>query len=237
MSEDLPGWRFGPLIEGTFVRRYQRFLADVLLGDGRLVTAWCANPGRMSTCVEEGGKVLLSHHPQSRRKLAYTWELSRVGEIWVLANATLANRVLARALAAGRVTELSGYETVQPEVRLPHGRLDFLLTRGEERCYLEVKNATLVRERVASFPDAVSQRACRHLEALVRLRRAGHRCVVLFLVSRGDADSFRPAADIDPDFARALKKAVRAGVEALAYRAHVTPEVYALDRPLPVDLG
>jgi sugar fermentation stimulation protein A len=229
-------WRFGPLVEATFVRRYHRFLADALLADGRQVTAWCANPGRMSTCVEEGGRILLSHHPDAARKLPYTWEMSRIGDLWVLANATLANRVLAGALAAGGVPELGGYERVQPEIRVAHGRLDFLLSRGDERCYVEVKNATLVRDRVASFPDAVSLRAARHMQAMARLRRAGHRAVVLFVVSRGDADVFRPAADVDPEFARALKRAVRAGVEPVAYRARVTPELYALDCALPVEL-
>jgi sugar fermentation stimulation protein A len=190
-----------PLVEGRLLRRYKRFLADVELASGEEVTAHCPNPGSMATCMVEGGRVLLSDHEGSKRKLRYGWELSEVGETWVLVNTAMANPVVGEALRAGRVPELAGYAEVRAEVRY-----------GE-------------RSRVD-----------RHLQDLLARVRVGERGVLLFLVSRGDTELLRPAANIDPDYAACLQAVAAAGVEILAYRADVGPEGVELADPVPVDL-
>lgn len=227
-----------PLVEGRVLRRYKRFLADVELATGEEVTAHCPNPGSMATCMTEGGRVLLSDHAGSKRKLRYGWELSEVGDTWVLVNTALANPVVGEALRAGRVPELAGYDEVRPEVRYGEkSRVDFLLTgEGLPQAWCEVKNATLAEAGVSYFPDGVTARGLRHLQDLHARVRAGDRGVLFFLVSRGDTEVLRPAARIDPDYAACLRAVAQHGVEVLAYRARVSPEGVEVAEPVPVDL-
>ena len=228
----------GPLVEGTLLRRYKRFLADVRLADGREVTAHCPNPGSMVSCMREGGRVLLSDHQGSKRRLRYGWELSRMGETWVLVNTARANHVVREAVEAGRVPELRGYAGLRAEV--PYGersRVDFLLEDpARPPCYLEVKQATLEHQGVSYFPDSVTARGTRHLRELVARVEVGARAVLLFLVARGDTARVRPAARIDPVYAAGLRAAVEAGLEVLAYRAQVLPTAVELGARLPVEL-
>lgn len=210
------------LIEGRLVRRYQRFLADVALEDGRQVTAHCPNPGSMLGLLPEGGRVLLSRQEGAGRKLPFTWEQVRVRRTWVGIHTGRANDVVAEGLAAGRIRELLPFDRMQREVPVgKHSRLDFLLQQGTKRCYIEVKSVTLAQGSAARFPDAPTERGRKHLQVLARLRRIGARAVLLYLVNRGDCSSVEPAADIDPRYARTLECALRQGVEVLAYRAAV----------------
>ena len=228
-----------PLLRGNLVRRYQRFLADVLLEDGALVTAHCPNPGAMTSSADPGRPVLLSDHGAgTSRKLRYTWEAIRMPSAWVNVNTARANRVVAEALAAGAIEELLGYDRVRPEAPLGRsGRVDFLLS-GPRRadCYVEVKSATLRVGRAALFPDARSERAVRHVVELARLARRGRRAVLLFLVGRGDCRSVGPADHVHPEYGEALRKAAKDGVEVLAYQARVSPRGVGLGRRLPVVL-
>jgi len=227
-----------PLVEARLLRRYKRFLADVELPGGEVVTAHCPNPGSMDTCMVEGGRVLLSDHQGSKRKLRYGWELSRVGATWVLVNPRLANEVLDEALAEGRVPELSGYGGRRREVRCgPGSRVDFLLEEaGRPACWVEVKCATLAVAGIGYFPDGVTARGLKHLLELASRVRAGERAVLFFLVPRGDVSRLRPAARIDPDYAACLRAVVAAGVEVLAYGASTAPSGVRLEEPVPVDL-
>lgn len=227
-----------PLIEGRLLRRYKRFLADVELASGEEVTAHCPNPGSMAGCMVEGGRVLLSDHAGEKRKLRYGWELSEVGETWILVNTALANPVVGEALRAGRVPELAGYQEVQAEVRYgERSRVDFLLTGGDRPpAWCEVKNATLAQGGVSYFPDGVTARGLRHLQELHARVELGERGVIFFLVSRGDTRVLCPAARIDPDYAACLRAVAARGVEVLAYRARVRPGGVELAEPVPVDL-
>ncbi|HET8577669.1 MAG TPA: DNA/RNA nuclease SfsA [Methylomirabilota bacterium] len=213
-----------PLIPGTLVRRYQRFLCDVRLADGRIVVAHCPNSGSLLGCKDPGSPVLLSDHNRPDRRLRYTWEMVRVGRIWVGINTARPNRLVEAAIERDVITELRGYRVIRREVMVGSGtRLDLLLggPRGR-RCYVEVKNVTSrPDDGLAAFPDAVTLRGQRHLRVLMRLRRRGHRAVVLFVVQRGDCRAFRPWEEVDPDYARLLRRAVKAGVEALPYQARV----------------
>lgn len=229
-----------PLLRGTLLRRYQRFLADVRLEDGALVTAHCPNPGAMTSSADPGRPVLLSDHgADSGRKLRYTWEAIRMPSAWVNVNAARANRVVAAALAGGAIEELRGYTGVRPEAPLGRsGRVDFLLTAPRRAdCYVEVKSATLRVGQAALFPDARSERAVRHVLELARLARRGRRAVLLFLVGRADCRSVGPADHVHPEYGAALRKAARQGLELLAYQARVSPRGVRLGRRLPVVLA
>lgn len=232
-----------PLVGGTLLRRYKRFLADVRLDDGREVTAHCPNPGSMRTCAEPGWRVLLSPANNPARKLKWTWEIVLAGEdaVPVLVNTARPNAVVAEAIAAGEVPELRGYGAMRGEVRYGEGsRIDLLLSEADDGgpdCYVEIKNVTLADGpgRVA-FPDSVTRRGAKHMAELAREKQAGHRSVVFFLVSRADAEEMSPADTIDPVYGQALRDAVAAGVEVLAYRARIDASGLGLDRRVPVRL-
>jgi sugar fermentation stimulation protein A len=211
-----------PLHTGRLVRRYKRFLADIRLDDDSVVVAHCPNPGSMKGCLKPNGRVLLSESDNPARKLRYTWELARIGRVWVGLNTLRTNRVVEEALRKGRVPELTGYDGIRPEAKMGRNRrVDFLLTRGEEQAFVEVKNVTMAEGKTALFPDSVTTRGSAHLVELAERVREGHRAVMLYCVNRSDCDRAGPAADIDPAYAENLDMAVKAGVETLAYRTKV----------------
>jgi sugar fermentation stimulation protein A len=226
-----------PLYPGRLLRRYQRFLADVLLDSGETVTTHCPNSGSMKGCAVPGSRVFLSRSSNPKRKLAYTWELVEADGVWAGINTGLPNKIVHEAIAGGEIPELAGYDTIRPEV--PYGtgsRIDLLLTGSRPPCYVEVKNVTLVEGGAARFPDAVTTRGQKHLRELMEVVRQGERGVIFFLVQRPDALSVAPADDIDPEYGRLLRLATAHGVEALAYRAEVTPHQVHLSCRLPIML-
>ena len=226
-----------PLLEGRLVRRYKRFLADVELEDGSLVTAHCPNPGRMLGCSEPGSRVVLRDSQNPARKLRYTFQSIQVGRGLVNVDTALPNEVVREAIEAGRIPELADYDEVRREV--PYGessRIDLLLSRRDEECYVEVKSATLARGRTALFPDAVTARGRRHLGELTAVVRQGQRAVQFFFVSRCGMSRFAPADDIDPAYGEALRTAAAAGVELLAYTSRVRPNRIDVHRRIPVEL-
>ena len=239
LADPLPcRFTWPPLTAGRLLRRYKRFLTDVHLASGEAVTAHCPNSGRMTGCAEPGRPVYLSFHESPRRKLKYTWELIDMPGSLVGVNTLVPNRLVALAAAAGRVPELDGYAAIRTEVAVGgHTRLDLGLTDHEGRItFVEIKNCTLVEDGRAFFPDAVTARGRKHLEVLAELRRAGHRSLIFFLVQRMDAESFSPADRIDPDYGRALRRAMDQGVEALVYDTTIDLEGIALNRRLPLIL-
>lgn len=225
-----------PLIEGRLIRRYKRFLADVALIGGERVTAHCANPGSMTTCMEEGGRVWLSKSPNLKRKLPYTWELAEVDGALVCVNTARANELVAEALTAGVITELAGYPAITREVRYGAGsRIDFLLRDGAQACYVEVKSATLHGGgHTAAFPDSVTARGSKHLRELSDMVAAGHRAVLLFVCNRTGVNAIRPADEIDPAYGYYLRKARAVGVEILAYKTQMSPRGMAITQPITV---
>ena len=227
--------RLPPLVEGRLIRRYQRFLADIELADGAVVTAHCPNSGSMKGCMTPGSRVYLSHSGNKGRKLAFTWELVETDGCWAGINTALPNRLVREAIEEGTVAELQGYGTIRPEVPYgEHSRIDLLLEGAQGRCFVEVKNVTLVEGGRALFPDAVTARGQKHLRELMRVVGEGDRGVIFFTVQRGDGRSVSPADAIDPEYGRLLRLALDNGVEALAYRALVTPQEIRLTERLPV---
>lgn len=217
-----------PLIRGTLVRRYKRFMADVLLTTGETVTAHCPNSGSMLSVNEAGAEVWLSSTDNPNRKLKYTWELIRVGETLVGINTNRPNGLVADSIATGVITELAGYSRLRREIKYGrNSRIDLLLEDANcPTCYVEVKNVTMKRTcgvgSPVEFPDAVTERGTKHLAELAEVAKRGERAVMMFLIQRCDGDSLGIAVDIDPGYGQALSEAMTAGVEVLAYRCRVT---------------
>jgi sugar fermentation stimulation protein A len=229
-----------PLLRGALVRRYKRFLADVVLDDGETVTAHCPNSGSMLSVQEPGSEVWLSHSDKPGRKHAHTWELIRVGDTLVGINTQHPNRVVAEAVEGGAVAELSGYERVRREVRMgDNSRVDLVLeSASQPPCYVEVKNVTLARDDekpgFVEFPDAKTARGTKHLQELTRVVAEGGRAMMFFCAQRGDAKNLAVARDIDPKYEEAFRAARAGGVEAVCYRCDVTRLGIAIADAIPI---
>lgn len=226
-----------PLIPARLIKRYKRFLADVVIEDGQPLTVYCPNTGSMLNCAEPNSQVWMSHTNNAKRKYAYTWQLveNGPGEIACIHSA-LANQVVKEALENGKIAELAGYDDLQSEVRYgeENSRIDLLLSRGEERCYVEIKCVTLhMGDGLGLFPDAVSARGSKHLRELAVMKAQGHRAVLLFCVQNSAIERVAAAAEIDANYAQTLEEVVAAGVEVLVYNSSISPLQIALDKRLP----
>lgn len=232
-----------PLQEGVLIRRYKRFLADVRLPDGTELTVHCPNSGAMTSCSEPGRPVFISDSQNPKRKLRHTLEMIHMGDAWVGVNTANPNRAVTGFIEAGQIPELLGYDRLRREVkygREERSRIDILLEDGENgrpRCFVEIKNSTLRSGEHAAFPDAVTTRGLKHLVELEEVVANGERGVIFFFVGREDCLRMRPADEVDPAYAEALRRVVAAGVEALAYRMSFDPQhgIRLLGRA-PVDL-
>ncbi|WP_179378089.1 DNA/RNA nuclease SfsA [Jannaschia marina] len=229
---------YTPLVPATLLRRYKRFLSDVVLEDGREVTAHCPNPGAMTGLAEPGMRVWVEPNDDPRKKLKYGWRLTELpgGHIAGI-DTGVPNRVVGEALRAGAVPGLTG--AVRAEVKYgANSRVDFLVTGDRGDTYVEVKNCHLRRDgTLAEFPDCVTTRGAKHMDELAEMVRQGHRAVLIFLVQRTDCDRVSVAADIDPGYARAFGAARAAGVDVLALSSRITTEGVEAGPPLPVTGG
>ncbi len=208
------------------------------LDDGSLVTAHCPNTGSMKGCSRPGRRVYLSKSNNPKRKLNYTWELMETPRTLIGINTLVPNRLVKSSVQHGLIRRLSGYDIIRSEVKTSsHTRLDLCLEKSSgERCYIEIKNCTLVEKGIAKFPDAVTLRGQKHLGELEHLVSQGHRAVIFFLIQRMDADSFSPASDIDPDYAKKLLQVCNTGVEVIAKDALISLSDIRIGRTLPVNL-
>ncbi|MGO1120988.1 DNA/RNA nuclease SfsA [Rhodovibrionaceae bacterium A322] len=228
-----------PLVPGRLVRRYKRFLSDVELESGEVVVAHCANSGSMKGLKEPGSAVWLSPSRNPKRKLAWTWELVEADGALVGINTGLPNGLVAEAIEAGKITELTGYDSLRREVKYgKNSRIDLLLqAQGKADCYVEVKSVTLRDSKgAAAFPDAVTERGAKHLRELGDMVEAGQRAVMLYLAQRADCPHFTTAQDIDPQYDEELRRALARGVEAYCYSCQLSPEEILLEKALPVRL-
>ena len=228
-----------PLEQGRLVRRYKRFLADVVTDAGEHLCIHCPNTGSMLNCMGEGVRVWFQRNSDPKRKLPGTWELVETpqGRL-ACVNTARANRLVEEALLAGVIGELNGFTALKREVAygIESSRVDFRLDYPAGPAFVEVKSVTLgfADTAIAAFPDAVTTRGARHLRELAVLARQGVRAVQLYCVNLTGIDAVRPAGEIDPHYAAALRDAVEAGVEVLAYGVELSPREIRLVRPLPV---
>ncbi|HBM07692.1 DNA/RNA nuclease SfsA [Pseudomonas sp. Choline-3u-10] len=228
-----------PLEQGRLVRRYKRFLADVVTDTGEHLCIHCPNTGSMLNCMGEGARVWFQRNSDPKRKLPGTWELVETpqGRL-ACVNTARANRLVEEALLAGVIGELNGFTALKREVAygIESSRVDFRLDYPAGPAFVEVKSVTLgfADTAIAAFPDAVTTRGARHLRELAVLARQGVRAVQLYCVNLTGIDAVRPAGEIDPHYAAALRDAVEAGVEVLAYGVELSPREIRLVRPLPV---
>ncbi len=227
-----------PLIRGTLIKRYKRFLTDVELENGDVVVAHCANPGSMLSLLEIGAEVWLSPARNPKRKLKYTWEMIRIGDALVGLNTSLPNTIVVEAIENDLIPELAGYETLRREVKYgKNSRIDILLeSTSIPICYVEIKSVTMSRwektKNLAEFPDSVTARGAKHLQELSDQVAGGKRAVMLYLVQREDCVRFAVAADIDPTYAAELIKAKKAGVEVICYGCSVSLEAIKINRKI-----
>ncbi|WP_419649761.1 DNA/RNA nuclease SfsA [Thiolapillus sp.] len=229
------------LSNGRILKRYKRFLADVELDSGELVVAHVPNTGRMTGCWEAGAPVQLSHSDNPRRKLAWTLERVDMGNGWIGVNTQRTNPVVEEALVQSRIAALEGYGLVEREKPPPlegrRSRLDLFLSRGRHAdAWIEVKNVTLLMEDCLGFPDAVSVRGSKHLRDLQLLVAGGCRGIILYALNRPEGACFRPAEEVDPDYAGLLREVVKQGVEVLALRLRHTETGIIVSETVPVIL-
>ena len=228
-----------PFVAARLLRRYQRFLVDVELDTGDVVTAHCPNPGRMAGLATPGLRVWLWHKPEGRSKLRYGLLLIEADGTLVGIDTGRPNALACEALTAHRIPELAGYPLLRREVAYgqERSRIDLLLQDPRcGCCWVEIKNVHWRVGDYARFPDAVTARGAKHLRELKERVAIGERAVMLYVVQRSDCTVFGLADRTDPAYARACRDAATAGVEMLCYRCHVTLDGITLERRLPVDL-
>ncbi len=223
-----------PLTHGTLIKRYKRFLADVQLDNGTIITAHCTNSGTMKSCIEEGAEVYLSPAADPNRKTKFTWEMIKINGRWVGINTSNPNILAFEAIKNREIQGLDMYDRVTREVTFGESRLDIVAENDTERCAIEVKNVTMKEGDAALFPDARTERGLKHLHTLIRLKQQGMRAVMIYIIQRTDVTRFGTADAIDPNYAQGLREAIKAGVEVFPIQAIVTPEGIKLGEILSV---
>jgi sugar fermentation stimulation protein A len=223
-----------PLQTATLIKRYKRFLADVKTDEGREITVHCPNSGSMRGCSTPGSRVMLSTSANPKRKYPQTLEMIQKGNTWIGVNTMLTNHIVTEAITEGKIRELQGIDSITREVKTSQSsRLDLLLKKGEKNIYVEIKTCSLVEEGWAMFPDAVTARGTKHLHELATLVQKGDQGIIFFCVQRTDGDRFRPAAHIDPLYAKTLTEVSQKGVRILVYQAEVCPQSISIRKSLP----
>ncbi|PLY05036.1 MAG: DNA/RNA nuclease SfsA [Arcobacter sp.] len=214
--------KFPELFKGKLIKRYKRFLADIILEDGQEITAHVPNSGAMTSCIEENCSVWVSFHDNPKRKLKYTLELTQMQEYLICTNTGVANKIGIEAINNGTIKELQGYSSIKPEQKYGiNSRIDILLENENEKCYVEIKSVSLRIEDELAFPDAVTLRGTKHLNELVSMVEEGHRAVMLYIIQRTDKVNFRLANEIDKKYYKAFLEARKKGVEVLVYQSDI----------------
>ena len=230
--------QFEKLIHGKLIKRYKRFLADVILDNGDEITAHVPNSGAMTSCIETNCDVWLTFHDNPKRKLKYTLELTKMGGNLICTNTGVANKIAIEAIENGVIKELQGYSSLKPEQKYgQNSRIDILLENENEneKCFVEVKSVSLKIDDYLAFPDAVTSRGTKHLNELAQMVKDGHRAVMLYVVQRTDNLPFRLANEIDKKYYEAFKEVTKNGVEVLVYQSQINLNEIYLKKALILD--
>ena len=230
-----------PLIPAVLEQRYKRFLADVRLADGSVITVHCPNPGAMMGLQNPGIRCWISDSKNPKRKLRYTLEIveadAPTGKVLVGINTNLPNKLGVEAIEMGLIPQFEGYSSLRREVKYgENSRIDILLEEENRRpCYVEIKNVHLVREAgLHEFPDCKTERGAKHLREMANMVRGGARAVMFYIIQREDGDRFSLAADMDSQYAEAFDEARQAGVEAVAVKCRVSTDEIIASTLVPI---
>ena len=228
------------LFPAQLIQRYKRFLADIILPNGETITVHCPNTGSMKNCMQPMSACWYSTSESAARKYPNTLEIVTTpnGDLAGI-NTSRSNSLVANAICNGIISELQGYDTIRSEVMYGNekSRIDFLLENSNGKCFVEVKNVTLMEANGQGlFPDAVSERGTKHLRELMQMIRDGHRAVLLYCVQHTGIEWVEPADEIDPLYGKTLLEAIAAGVEVIAYKAEINPAMSSIKllKKLPV---
>jgi len=229
--------KFEKLIKGNLVKRYKRFLADVILENGEQITAHVPNSGAMTSCIKENCDVWVSFHDNIKRKLKYTLELTKMDDILICTNTGVANKISIEAIQNGFIKELQGYSSLKPEQKYGvNSRIDILLENTNEtinkKCYVEVKSVSLKIEDYLAFPDSVTSRGEKHLNELYEMVKQGHRAVMLYVIQRTDDLPFRLACEIDKKYCEAFAEVTKKGVEVLVYQSNINLQTITINNKI-----
>jgi len=221
------------LLQGTFIKRYKRFFVDINFRD-KIITAHCPNTGSMMGLLNKGSKTWFSKSNDSKRKLKYSLEIIEVGKNLVGINTLLTNKLVFEALNLKKIKNLIKFDNIKTEVKFSNStKFDFLISNSEEKCFLEVKNVTLLRnKKIAEFPDAITSRGTKHLTELINVKKKGFQSCILYLIQRHDCKAFKIAEDIDINYKIAFDKAIKAGVKILCYDCKINDEEVKLNNQI-----
>ena len=221
------------LLQGTFIKRYKRFFVDINFR-GKIITAHCPNTGSMMGLLNKGNKTWFSESNNPKRKLKYSLEIIEVGKNLVGINTLLTNKLVFEALNLKKIKNLIKFDNIKTEVKFSNSaKFDFLISNSEEKCFLEVKNVTLLRnKKIAEFPDAITSRGTKHLVELSNAKKKGFQSCILYLIQRQDCKAFKIAEDIDINYKIAFDKAIKAGVKILCYDCKINDEEIELNNQI-----
>lgn len=229
------------LNKATLIKRYKRFLADVILEDGSETTIHVANTGAMTGCAQPEDTVWYSTSDNPKRKYPFSWELTETkqGGHFICVNTAQANNLVEQAILDCTISELQGYQSLKREVKYgeENSKIDIFLSDGEKPdAYVEVKSVTLLQNGNGYFPDAVTTRGQKHLRELMAMAQSGQRAVLVFAVLHSGINNFAPAAHIDAKYAALLAEAKQNGVEILVYKAKISPDQLAINQQIALTL-
>ena len=223
------------LLQGTLIKRYKRFFVDIVFKN-KVITAHCPNSGSMMGLLNSGNTIYFSESDNPKRKLKYTLEIIKVGENLVGINTFSTNKLVLESLYSKKIKSLTKFNKIKTEAKFSNNtRFDFLISNNNEKCFLEVKNVTLLRNRnIAEFPDAITSRGTKHLNELINAKRQGFQSYMLYLIQREDCKTFKIAEDIDKDYKFAFDKAIKAGVKILCYNCMLNNEEVKLKNQIEI---
>ncbi len=227
---------YSNFVKGKFIRRYKRFLVDVELDTGQVITAHCTNTGSLRSCIEPNADVLLSPATNPNRKTSFTWEMIKINGSWVGINTNMANVIAYNLLKNNEIKEFKNLDLIKREVKFDKSRFDIYAERADEKIFIEVKNVTYKDGDYALFPDAITTRGQKHIQQLLKAKDQGYRVALFFIVQRTDVKIFAPAWDIDPTYSSMLREAAHKGIEIYPLKIKVLPEKYELLEKMEYEL-
>ena len=218
------------LLQGILIKRYKRFFVDIKYKN-KIITAHCPNTGSMMGLLNKGNTTWFSKSNNPKRKLKYSLEIIKSGNSLVGINTLLTNKLVFEALNLKKIKSLIKFDNIKTEVKFSSNtRFDFLISNSKEKCLLEVKNVTLLRNNsIAEFPDAITSRGTKHLNELINAQKQNFQSCIVYLIQRQDCKGFKIAEDIDTDYKTAFDKAIKAGVKILCYDCKINDEEVKLN--------